>query len=203
MRNFVISIMFVISLVACSHKDVKLQPIPQDGVILAFGDSLTAGVGASADTSYPTILEQISGYKVINAGVSGETTDGGLQRFAQILDNTKPNLVILMEGGNDILQSKDLKTTEQNLIAMINEAKSRNIQVMLIGIPAKNLLSPKTADFYTVIAKQTGVLYDGDTIAKLIKKNELKSDLVHFNADGYKMIADTFHHELQKSGALK
>lgn len=188
-----------ITFYGCS-KQPKFQAMPTEGVILAFGDSLTAGYGTTPENSYPSILEMLSGHKVINAGISGETTAGGLERFASTLDEAKPSLVILMEGGNDILQSQNLKVTEDNLLKMINEAKTRNIPVLLVGVPAKGIINPKTADFYKTIAKQTGVLYDDKTIASLIKKEDLKSDLVHFNAAGYQKMAEAFDAELKQSG---
>lgn len=183
----------------CS-KQPKLQEMPADGVILAFGDSLTAGYGTTPENSYPSILEMLSGHKVINAGISGETTANGLERFASTLDEAKPSLVILMEGGNDILQSQNLNNTADNLLKMINEAKARNIPIFLVGIPAKGILNPKTAEFYNNLAKQTGVLYDGKLVASLIKKEELKSDLVHFNAAGYQKMAEAIYDDLKQSG---
>lgn len=207
MNNFKKSIIYftalliLINVVSCSKKP-KLQPISQDSVILAFGDSLTAGYGTTPENSYPSILEQISGHKIINAGISGETTSGGLARFATTLEETQPSLVILMEGGNDILQNQDTKVTTQNLIQMIKEAQARNIQVVLIGVPSKSIISTKVAEFYEEVAKQTNVVYDGKIIPSLIKKNELKSDLVHFNADGYHKMAEEFYKLLKDKGAF-
>lgn len=198
-------IMFItlcIAIAGCGSK-VKMQAIPADGVILAFGDSLTAGNGTTTENSYPAALERLSGHKVINAGISGETSTQGLERFSSVLDETNPSLVILMEGGNDILQSQDLNVTKQNLLQMIAIAQQKNIQVLLVGIPAKSIVSPSTANFYNEIAKQTKVAYDGETIAKLFKKPELKSDMVHFNTDGYAQIANQFYELLIKNGALK
>lgn len=199
---WIIFITICIAIVGCGN-NVKMQAIPADGVILAFGDSLTAGNGTTAENSYPAVLAQLSGHKVINAGISGETSTQGLERFSSILDETNPSLVILMEGGNDILQSQDLNVTKQNLLQMIAIAQQKNIQVLLVGIPAKSVISPSTANFYNEIAKQTKVAYDGDIIAKLFKKPELKSDMVHFNAEGYAQIANQFYTFLIKNGALK
>jgi lysophospholipase L1-like esterase len=199
----IICLAFCLLLSGCGKKSVQLQPLDKEKPILAFGDSLTAGYGTSEEYSYPTVLANISGYKVINAGISGETSAGGLERFEKTLKDTKPSLVILMEGGNDILQSVPPEQTKANLIAMINIAKEQNVQVLLIGIPKKSLIGSSVASIYPEIAKQTGVLSDEKTIPSLIKKNELKSDLVHFNQQGYAVIAQKFYDDLKNAGAFK
>lgn len=199
----IISLTICLLLSGCGKKSVQLQPLDKEKPILAFGDSLTAGYGTSEEYSYPTILANLSGYKVINAGISGETSAGGLERFEKTLNDTKPSLVILMEGGNDILQSVPPEQTKANLIAMINVAKEQNVQVLLIGIPKKSLVGSSVASIYPEIAKQTGVLFDEKTIPSLIKNNELKSDLVHFNQQGYAIIAQKFYDDLKNAGAFK
>ena len=190
------------SCTSCTKSQVKLHQLNNEQPILAFGDSLTAGNGTSTEYSYPSILAQISNYTVINAGISGETTAGGLSRFAETLAQTKPSLVVLMEGGNDILQNIPAEQTQQNLIAMINIAKEQDVQVLLIGIPKKSLIGASVAKIYPEIAKQTNVAYDGKTIPDLIKKNEYKSDLVHFNQQGYALIAQKLYDDLKNHGAL-
>ena len=199
---YLIFFMVSLSCISCTKSQIKLNPLAQEQPILAFGDSLTAGNGTSAEYSYPSILAKISNYKVINAGISGETTAGGLSRFADTLNQTKPSLVILMEGGNDILQNIPAEQTQQNLTAMINIAKEQNVQVLFIGIPKKSLIGASVAKFYPEIAKQTNVAYDGKTIPDLIKKNEYKSDLVHFNQQGYALIAQKIYDDLKNNGAL-
>lgn len=199
----IITLTLCLLLSGCGKKSAQLQPLDKEKPILAFGDSLTAGYGTSEEYSYPTVLASISGYKVINAGISGETSAGGLERFEKTLNDIKPSLVILMEGGNDILQSVPPEQTKANLIAMINIAKDQNIQVLLIGIPKKSLIGSSVSPIYPEIAKQTGVLYDEKTIPSLIKKNELKSDLVHFNQQGYAIIAQKFYDDLKNAGAFK
>src|SRR5690554_7427177 len=90
----------IITLAACSK--ATLTPIGVDGTILAFGDSLTYGIGVDAEHSYPTVLSRLSQREVINAGVAGETTSQGLSRLESLLENNHYDLLILFEGGNDI-----------------------------------------------------------------------------------------------------
>ena len=97
-------------LAGCGER-LSLSPLPEDGVILAFGDSLTAGVGAKSGSAYPDALQALTGRRVVNAGVSGETTAGGVARLPSVLEAVGPDLVMLMEGGNDILRSKSSQVT--------------------------------------------------------------------------------------------
>ena len=135
--KFAVILLGLLCLNSCA--DPELKPVPKEGVILAFGDSLTAGYGADESKDYPSVLSELSGRTVINAGVSGETTDQGLERLPGVLSQAKPDLLILLEGGNDILRSYDLAATKQNLGAMIELAHERGIQVVLLGVPGKNL----------------------------------------------------------------
>lgn len=195
-----LSILICIFISACSNS-IKFTPLPKNSAILAFGDSLTAGYGTTPENSYPSVLAQLSGHPVINAGISGETTQQGLARFSTILDQVQPKLVILMEGANDILQNKDLTQTKQNLTAMIHEAKSRNIQILLVAVPAKSLRL-SSANFYPELASENKLILDDDTLAKLLRSPELKSDVVHFNQQGYHVMAERFYVLLKKHGAL-
>ncbi len=179
----------------------KLTAVPVNGTILAFGDSLTAGYGASEATSYPSALAQLSGRTVINAGISGEVTQDGLARLPQVLDQTNPDLLILLEGGNDILQSKDLTQTKQNLAAMIELAQSRDIDVVLVGVPKKGI-SAQAAPLYDELAQEYKLVYEDDLLGGLLRKSEYKSDAVHFNAQGYRVMAEELHELLDKNGAL-
>ncbi len=177
-----------------------LEPIPKDGTILAFGDSLTLGVGARL-SSYPAVLADLTGLRVINAGVSGETTDAGLLRFEQLLASIRPNLLILMEGGNDILQKRDLAQTQANLASMIELAQAQQITVVLIGIPERLIFS-SSAPLYKVLADKYKVVYEGKLIARLLHDSSLKSDHVHFNDAGYQVMAESIFNLLKTHGAV-
>lgn len=187
-------------LTACSKP--AFDAIPSNGTILAFGDSLTYGLNVSAKESYPAVLEQLSGREVINEGVSGEVTANGLQRLRELLDeNDNYDLLILLEGGNDILQSLPASQTKQNLAAMLTLAKQHNIPVLLIGVPEKALFS-SSAPFYRELAEEHQVPLMSSLIADLLKQSEYKSDQVHFNKHGYRKMAEAIYKELQKQGAL-
>ena len=178
-----------------------LTPIPRNGSILAFGDSLTSGTGVHSSDSYPSVLAELSGRQVVNAGVSGELTAQGRARLARTLDETSPVLLILLEGGNDILQNEDPAETRRNLAAMIELAQSRSIEIVLIGVPGKSLFSD-VAPFYRELADEYGLVFDGRLLAELLRTPRYKSDAVHFNRQGYRVMAEAIFGLLVENGAL-
>lgn len=188
-------------LTACSGSQPKLQRLAPDAVVLAFGDSLTFGVGANPGESYPARLEALIGRKVVSSGVPGETSAEGFARLPAALDDTKPQLVILCEGGNDFLRKLDEAQSADNLRAMIRLAKARGAQVMLIAVPKPGLL-PTPADFYSAVAKEFSVPHEEAVLKKILTDNSLKSDLVHPNAAGYARLAEAIAALLRKTGAV-
>jgi lysophospholipase L1-like esterase len=188
-------------LAACSGGQPKLARLAPDAVVLAFGDSLTAGVGANPGESYPARLEALIARKVLSSGVPGETSAAGLARLPAALDEAKPQLVILCEGGNDFLQKLDEAQAASNLRAMVRLAQSRGAQVVLIAVPKPGLL-PSPADFYAVVAKELAVPNEETALKKILTDNSLKSDLVHPNAAGYARLAEAVATLLRKTGAV-
>jgi acyl-CoA thioesterase-1 len=176
-----------IQLSSCSQNTAF--DLASDSVILAFGDSLTAGVGVNKKHSYPQKLAQLSGLRVVNSGVSGETTAQGLKRFNRVLEQFVPNLIILLEGGNDILRNIPVAQTKSNLKKMLEIAQEKKIPVILIGVPRKNLFS-NSADLYFELADEHRLVLEEEIIGELIKDVSMKSDAVHFNALGYQKLAE-------------
>jgi len=131
------------------------SPLPvSDRVIVAFGDSLTAGLGVAADQAYPSVLERTIreagySYRVINAGVSGETTAGGLRRVPWIL-KYRPDIVILELGGNDGLRGLSLIETKRNLAEIIEALQKAHVRVILAGMK----IPPNYGKEYTAAFEQ-------------------------------------------------
>jgi lysophospholipase L1-like esterase len=180
----------------------ELTPIPANGTILAFGDSLTLGVGTTEANSYPAVLAQLSGRRVVNAGVSGEVTSEGLARLSQVLKRTDPALMILLEGGNDILRNEPPAGIKRNLAAMIELAESRGVEVVLIGVPERSLFSV-VAPLYGELAAEHSLVFEGSLLGRLLRSPGYKSDAVHFNADGYRIMAEEIFALLSDHGALR
>lgn len=187
-------------LFACSESHT-LNPLAEDSVILAFGDSLTVGVGTSQQYSYPIVLGELTGRQVIASGVSGEETSQGLQRLPDVLDDTQPSLVVLLEGGNDILRNRNVRQIKDNLANMIQLIQARGVDVVLIGVPEKKLFSD-VAPLYEELAEEYRLVLVRDELSSLLRKNEYKSDAVHLNKKGYRVLAETINDTLVKHGAL-
>lgn len=192
----------LLGLIACNQQATTLNKLPDDAVILAFGDSLTYGTGAAADHDYPTILAGLAGREVINAGVPGEISSEGVQRLPTLLDEYQPSLLILIHGGNDILRQIDPAQTRDNLIAMITEAKQRNIAVVLIGVPKFGVLFLHSAEIYAEVAQSEHVPVDLESLPTILASNTLKSDTVHPNDQGYQELANNIAALLRQQGAL-
>lgn len=179
----------------------KLAPLATDAVILAFGDSLTYGTGANEDESYPVLLARLAGRRVVREGVPGEVSEAGLARLPAMLDEHRPRLLLLCHGGNDFLRRLPKEKAAENVRAMIRLAKARGIDVLLIGTPEIGFtLTPP--DFYAEIAKQFGIPYEGDVMTRILRNGDLKSDQIHPNARGYRLMAERIAELLKKSGAI-
>jgi lysophospholipase L1-like esterase len=187
-------------LAGCS-KSPQLPSLGSNDVVLAFGDSLTYGTGASPPESYPAQLQTLIGRKVVNAGVPGEVSADGLQRLPEILEEVAPKLLILCHGGNDFLRKQSETVAAANVRAMIKLAKDKGIGVVLMATPRPGLsISPP--EFYAGIAKEFAIPFNDDVLTGILRNNELKSDLVHPNAKGYAQVAETLAKLLKKSGAI-
>jgi len=138
---------------------------------------------------------------VINAGVSGEESKAGLERLPALLEEHQPTLLILCHGGNDFLRKRDPGKMEANLREMIGLAKSKNIPVVLLGVPRPGLFL-SSAEVYERIAESSDVVFIEDLVADVLGDKSLKSDTVHPNKAGYQVMAEQIHGVLREVGAL-
>ena len=178
-----------------------LQRLAKDAVILAFGDSLTFGTGATLTESYPAILESLVGRRVVNSGVPGEVTGEGLSRLPGVLEREKPALLILCHGGNDLLRRLDQKQTASNLRAMIRLARARRIDVVIIAVPSPGI-ALSTPAFYRETAAEMKIPLEENALTMVLSDGALKSDYIHPNAAGYRRLAESIAALLKKSGAV-
>lgn len=196
------ALLVVLALLAAACGDApKLAPLAPEAVVLAFGDSITYGTGASESESYPAQLEHLIGRKVVRAGVPGEVTARALERLPGVLEEHQPQLLVLCIGGNDFLRNLGKAQAAANVQTMVAVAKQRGIDVLLIGTPEKGITVTPPA-FYAEIAEQHRIPYEGSVIGQILRNSELKSDAIHPNAEGYRLIAERVAELLRKSGAL-
>jgi acyl-CoA thioesterase-1 len=156
--------------------------------IVAFGDSLVAGYGASEGQSFVDDLSTALHTPIQNQGVSGDTTEMALVRINTVLE-AKPGLVILLIGGNDALQKKPIEETMANIDNILAKLSAAQIDVVLVGVQG-GFLSDPYADMFTSLSKKYHTAYVPSILSGIIGHDELMSDQVHPNAAGYQKIAD-------------
>ena len=193
--------LFALFLLAACERAPTLPKLSPNDVIVAFGDSLTHGTGASTDTAYPAVLASLTGRTVINAGVPGDTTASALQRLPAVLAEHQPRLVLLCLGGNDMLRKHPESATESNLRQLVQTIRASGAEVMLIAVPEPKLFGG-APDFYGRIAKDMQLPLEDDVFNAVLKDNSLKADPIHANAAGYRVVAERLAEFLREVGAL-
>ncbi len=200
--NKVLVFFTVLLLSACNNTQPVFTKLSTNATILAFGDSLTYGTGATKADSYPAILSELSSRQVVNAGIPGEISQDGLARLPGLLDEIQPELLILIHGGNDILRKHPLEKTAENLKQMILAANHRNIRVIMLGVPKPGLFLMSSAEIYQQVADEHQTPIDVETLPNILGSNQLKSDAIHPNRDGYRVMAENIYSLLVNTGAL-
>jgi lysophospholipase L1-like esterase len=157
--------------------------------IVAFGDSITAGFGAAAGDDYPSKLSQLIGASVINAGVSGDTTESALARIDTDVLTREPRLVIVGLGGNDFLRSVPIATTEANLRTIVQQIQRRGAMVIVLGFRFPSM-NANYESMYERIANDERCLFVPNVLSGILTDPSLKSDEIHPNARGYALIAE-------------
>lgn len=176
-----------------------LPPLPAQARILAFGDSLTDGVGGSGE-NYPERLAQRIDRVIINAGSNGETTAQGRARLPGVLREERPALLILCLGINDLTRGLPRDAIRDNLVAMLASARDAGVPVLLLGLPARGgaVVDP----LFSEAAQAGDALLDAHSMVDVLANPAMKSDLVHLNADGYRQLSERLAEVLHQRGAL-
>lgn len=176
--------------------EATIKNYPSGGTtIVAFGDSLVEGFGATSGNDFVSVLSKQIGEPIINLGVSGNTTEMGLARVDEVLKQD-PKIVILLLGGNDYLRRIPKERTRQNLATIIERIQAQGSMVVLLGVRG-GILGDGFASMYEELSETYQTAYVPDVLDDLFGNNKYMSDGIHPNDAGYKMIADRVSDELQ------
>lgn len=195
-------------LAACGKKRApKAQPVAAGSTVLALGDSLTSGVGANAATAYPAVLHELTGWQVVNGGISGDTTAQALARLPALLSEHQPALVIVSIGGNDFLRQMSAATAKSNIREICSAATASGAQAMLVAVPQFSLLAASTGQLtdhplYAELAKELNLPLHSNGWAEVLADASLRSDQIHANAQGYRLFAEGLAAKLHTLGLM-
>jgi lysophospholipase L1-like esterase len=157
--------------------------------IIAFGDSLTAGYGASPGEDWPSRLSALLGKPIVNAGVSGDTTETALARLDADVLTRDPRIVIVGLGGNDFLGNTAIGTTEANLRTIVRRIEGSGAAVVLLAYRFPSISADYDAMYQRVAKEERCALIEG-VLSGILTDQSLKSDEIHPNARGYALMAE-------------
>ena len=179
---------FCLFVCGCSREKNIKNIGSQGSNIICFGNSLTSGVGASPGNDYPSILTKQIDISIINAGKSGDTTEDALKRIARDVLNRDPRLVIIQFGGNDFLRGIPKEKTLKNLDKIVKNIQDAGAMVVLVEVRT-TLIGDEYLPGFKKIAKQRAAYLISDILKGVMNNPNLKSDYLHPNDEGYKIMA--------------
>ncbi|MFM9904883.1 MAG: arylesterase [Pyrinomonadaceae bacterium] len=175
--------------------------------IIAFGDSLTAGFGLSEKESYPYLLQEklkADGYdyEVVNAGASGDTSLGGLERADWVLEQDNARILILELGANDLLRGIPVAQMKKNLDQIIRKAKAKNIKVLLCGMLAPPTMGAEYQRAFQLAFPDLATEHKVEFLPFLLENIALKKELnqadgIHPNPEGERIMTDNVYKALK------
>ena len=157
--------------------------------IIAFGDSLVEGRGATPGQDFVSILSRRLGVPIVNAGRSGDTAAAALSRLDRAVLHRNPRVVIVLLGGNDFLRRVPTEETFRNLGTIVQRIRDRGAAVVIVGVSV-GLFSDPFEGEYEALARRTSAGLVPDILDDIIGDGDRMSDSIHPNDRGYKVIAD-------------
>ena len=202
-RRFMqISALLAAALTACS-KTAPHAALPAGSTILALGDSLTAGYAADAEAAYPAVLASLTGWQIINGGVSGNTSAQALARLPALM-RRQPQLVLVSIGGNDFLRKVPEADTRSNIRQIVQQIKAAGVPAVLVAVPSftTGALFGRLSEhpMYEELAAELNVPLFKGAWAEVLGNKKLKSDQIHANAQGYRVFAEKMWAFLKQQG---
>lgn len=195
----------LVPLAACGKKLPKGQAVPRGATVLALGDSITYGTGATPESSYPAVLARLTGWNIVNAGVSGNVTAQALERLPDLLKEHAPSLVLLSIGGNDLLRRLPEDQARANIKSICEQALAAGAQVLLIAVPAPSVAGAVVGSLsdhpmYGELAAELKMPLHAKGWSAVLSDKGMRSDAIHANAQGYERFAQGLLESLKASG---
>ncbi|HEY0010643.1 MAG TPA: GDSL-type esterase/lipase family protein [Candidatus Paceibacterota bacterium] len=162
-----------------------IEPAPS---ILAFGDSLVAGYGATTKGGFVTLVSNETGVPIQNLGQGGDTSESAKKRLPVAVAR-KPDVVLVLLGGNDALRRTPVETTQANLDTIIASFKEGGAEVVLLGVLGGLPFQDPYPAMFESLAEKRDAIYVPNVLSGLIGKQEFMSDSIHPNEAGYARIA--------------
>jgi acyl-CoA hydrolase len=208
-RRLLLAALSTAALAACGRKpQPKLGAVPPGATVLALGDSITFGVGATPETNYPSVLAKLTGWQIVNAGISGDTSAGALARLPALLQEHSPKLVLVSISGNDFLRRVPSADTRANIREICELAAASGAQVLLVSIPEFNGVAAATRSLsdhpmFDELGKELKVPVHAKGWAAVLSDPALRADPIHANERGYALFAQGLAKTAQDLGLFK
>lgn len=196
LSRFTCLLLVGVGLASCGRSSPVANRHAPGDTIVCFGDSLTEGVGARRDETYPALLAQRVNLRVINAGISGHTTRDALARLQRDVLAHHPRIVIIAFGANDPFYKISPQETFDNLRLMVTAVQDEGAMVVLAGVRMGVFMDAYGAG-YREVARDLQTAYVPDIMDGIIDNPALKSDSIHPNARGYAIIAGRIYEALE------
>jgi acyl-CoA hydrolase len=201
-----LAVLALVLLAACGRAP-EFAPLPAGTPVLCFGDSVTHGTGAAADEDYPTRLAELTGWRIHNAGIPGDTADRARGRIRAVLEETQPKLVLVEIGGNDFLRRRPEAAVREDIRQILAAVRAFGAQPVLVAVPRFSIVgavagSLPDAEIYAELAKEEKVPLVDKVFADVLSDERLKADQIHPNAAGYRVLAEGIADRLARVGLL-
>lgn len=196
----------VVALAGCVKNEIR--NIDSRGKnIICFGDSITFGYGVNPGEDYPSVMSKMTDLHVINAGIDGDTTTEALKRIDSDVLDREPLLVIVEFCGNDFLRNVPAEVSVANIREMVKKIQARKAIVAIADISA-GLFLRDYRSLLSKVAKEERAIFIPAVLNGIITNPSMKSDFLHPNAEGYKLVAERIYHAVlpylqQKSPSIK
>jgi acyl-CoA thioesterase-1 len=184
---FVFCFLFSVMSSGCAKREIKNINAKGKNIV-CFGDSLTFGYGVERGQDYPAALAKLVDIPVVNAGIDGDVSAEAVKRIDSDILSRNPLLVIIEFGGNDFLRKVPLEVTLQNIGVMIDQIQAKGAMVAVVDISAGMFLREYRRALKRLARDKEAIFVPG-ILSKIITTPHLKSDFMHPNAEGYKLIA--------------